>query len=148
MDITNILNTKGAAAAAAAAGPNADQQLRDQLAHAAANSHSMSETASDRGVSPHGSEHSSRYSGPGMNMNSMNGMNGQMRYPSPTAMQSPLPMLQGYRPENGFDSPMMQQDMSRAPGRQPSDGNVAPKAFPCSTCNKGFARRSDLARHG
>jgi hypothetical protein len=144
MDITTMLNNKGGQAAAA--GQNPDQQLRDHL-HAAANGHTMSETASDRGVSPHGSEHS-RYSGPGMNMNGMNGLNGQMRYPSPTAMQGPLPMLQGYRTDGGYESPIPQQDMSRVPGRQPSDGNVAQKAFPCSTCNKGFARRSDLARHG
>ena len=26
--------------------------------------------------------------------------------------------------------------------------NTAVKAFACSTCGKGFARRSDLARHG
>jgi hypothetical protein len=141
MDIGNMLNTRGGAAAA----PNADQQLRDQLQHAA--NGSMSETASDRGVSPHGSEHS-RYSGPGMNINGMGGLNGQMRYPSPTAMQNPLPMLQGYRSDNGYDSPIPQQDMSHAAPIQPSAGNGAPKAFPCSTCNKGFARRSDLARHG
>lgn len=40
-----------------------------------------------------------------------------------------------------------QQAPVRGPGR-PSSGDPQTKAFPCSTCGKGFARRSDLARHG
>jgi hypothetical protein len=146
-----MLNNKGAAAAAAAAGPSVDQQIQQQLAQA--NGHAMSETASERGNSPHGSEHSSRYSGPALGqingLNGINGMNTAMRYPSPTAMQTSIPMLQGYRPENGFDgTTLQQQDPSRARGRQSSGDAGTQKAFPCSSCGKGFARRSDLARHG
>lgn len=151
MDINNIINTKGAAAAAAAAaaGSTPDQQLHQQLLQASG--HAMSETASDRGNSPHDSEHS-RYSGP--RSVPMNGMNG-MRYPSPPTMQAPMPMMhqQPYPMDNGgFDNRGMQQD-NRSQGRStPAESQAAPapvtKAFPCSTCGKAFARRSDLARHG
>jgi hypothetical protein len=41
----------------------------------------------------------------------------------------------------------MHQQQARGPGRPPS-GDPSAKAFPCSSCGKGFARRSDLARHG
>ena len=153
MDITNILNDKRGAAAAAAAAASAghDQHLHHHLAPG----HPMSETPSDRGGSPHDSEHS-RYSVPRMGVNPMSGIPNEMRYPSPTAMQSPMPMMhQGYRMDNGYDNGMMQQQQqqqqqqpdSRPPGRAAGDGQVQ-KAFPCSSCGKGFARRSDLARHG
>lgn len=143
MDITNILNSKGAAAAAAAAGPHMEQHLQQQLAHS--NGHSLTDTNSDRANSPHGSEHSSRYSGPGIGqMNGLNSLSTAMRYSSPTPMQNSLPMLHGYRPDNGFDGQIMQQNLPRAPG----DTNSTRKAFDCSSCGKDFARRSDLARHG
>jgi hypothetical protein len=144
MDIGNMLNTKGAkgaAALAAAAAANGEQQMSQHHLIPHHNNHSMSETASDRGTSPHGSEHS-RYSAPGMNMNM-----GMPRYPSPTAMQGALPMM-NYPPNHNFDGGMMQQENQRQPVRQPSGDIVAQKAFPCSSCGKGFARRSDLARHG
>jgi hypothetical protein len=146
MDIKQIVNSKGSkGAAAAAADPAQDLHLLHTISHA--NGFPLSETGSERGTSPHGSEHS-RYSTPRL-VSQMNGMNGapNMRYPSPTAMQNPLPMLQQpYRPENGYDSSGMQQDHNE-PGRLLGD-NAPQKAFPCSTCGKGFARRSDLARHG
>lgn len=143
MDITNILNTKGGAAAG---GPPPEHAFHQQLMHAASGQ-AGSETASERAGSPHGSEHSSRYSGP--SMAHMNGMGNGMRYPSPTAMQNSLPMLQGFRTD-GFDNDIpQQQEIPRSTGRQISgDGVTQQKAFPCSVCQKGFARRSDLARHG
>ncbi|KAH7419092.1 hypothetical protein BKA64DRAFT_5249 [Cadophora sp. MPI-SDFR-AT-0126] len=147
MDIKQIVNAKGGpkAAAAAAAANGAAQDLHLLQSISQANSMPMSDTGSERGNSPHDSEHS-RYSAPRYGqLNGMNGGPNGMRYPSPTAMQNSLPMLQQpYRPDNGFDNGMMQQENTRP--RQAGDGTVQ-KAFPCSSCGKGFARRSDLARH-
>lgn len=151
MDIKEIVNSKGskgaaaAAAAAAASGNAQDLQLLQSISQST--SLRMSEVGSERGNSPHDSEHS-QYSVSRMGLNGMNGVpNGNMRYPSPPSMQGSLPMIQQpYRPEGGFDTGMMQQQESNRQ-RQPADGNVQ-KAFPCSSCGKGFARRSDLARHG
>ena len=130
------------AAAAAAAAAGQDMHLLHSISQS---NLPMSEAGSERGNSPHDSEHS-RYSG--SRISQMNGTpNGMHSYPSPPAMQSGLPMLQQpYRPDSSFDNSIMQQETSRS---RPIQGDVAPqKAFPCSSCGKGFARRSDLARHG
>ncbi|KAJ5042917.1 uncharacterized protein L3040_004308 [Drepanopeziza brunnea f. sp. 'multigermtubi'] len=148
MDIKQIVNAKGPKAAAAAAAANGvPQDLHLLQSISQANSMHMSDTGSERGNSPHDSEHS-RYSGSAPRYGQMNGMNGapNMRYPSPTAMQAPLPMLQqSYPSDPRFDNGMMQQESIRSPAQ--SGNGIAQKAFSCSSCGKGFARRSDLARH-
>lgn len=86
-------------------------------------------------------------------------LNGSMRYPSPSQMQQapamnllqnnfhqPGPADQQFQPpqmHDSVDGDQTPQDASRT-----SVLGTLPKAFACSTCGKGFARRSDLARHG
>lgn len=150
MDIKQIVNSKGvkgAAAAAAANGVPQDLHLLQSISQA--NGYQMSEHGSERGNSPHDSENS-RYSAPRLMNGGMNGAQ-TMRYPSPTAMQNPLPMMgqQQFQQGGPYDNSMMQQENHNPnPPRQTAVDGQAPKAFPCSTCGKGFARRSDLARHG
>lgn len=136
------------------------------------NSRIKSENSSDRGVSPHTSDHSSRYS----SQTPQNSVAYQqiaaqltngMRYSSPQMQQNNnMPMLQhsyhpattqdqGYQQTAGATMGSVQQaipqtaDQSAMDGGRASTGSTGlPKAFSCSTCAKGFARRSDLARHG
>ena len=135
MDLTNILNTKDAAAAAAGAVPPLtlplDMQKNPYLANPGAHPHSpaASDFVSDREGSPHSStspsasEHSpGAYPLPSNTFVSANGSYSSL--PSGAANTA-----------------------ARGPGR-PSSGDPYSKAFPCSVCSKGFARRSDLARHG
>jgi hypothetical protein len=116
-----------------------------------------SENGSERGVSPHPSD-SSRYSSqqpqqplPPYQAMPPQHMNG-MRYPSPSQMQAPMPMLNNNNyipqpPEHAYQQQQVQDPQQHQGGRPASDTGP-PKAFACSTCGKGFARRSDLARHG
>lgn len=118
-----------------------------------------SETGSERGLSPHPSDPSSRYSStPAQSIGGYsamsNGMPFDQRYPSPSAMGGPVPMMNNYAPTSqapdhpyaGPSAPAI--DGGRRSGSETTQNNGPPKAFACSTCGKGFARRSDLARHG
>ena len=123
-----------------------------------------SENSSERGVSPHASDHSSRYSSqPAASMPSYTSMPTQLsngiRYPSPSQMQTPLPLLQQSYAPNGAPDVNFPHAMPVQPSEDGgqseidkatmgSGGSGLAKAFACSTCGKGFARRSDLARHG
>ena len=117
-----------------------------------------SETNSERGVSPHPSDYQSRYAQPAppplQAYQTMPAMSNGMRYPSPSAMQAPMSMMnQQYLPnpppEHAYP-PQVQPDQQaqQQVGGRPASDTGPPKAFACSTCGKGFARRSDLARHG
>lgn len=128
------------------------------------NNRIKSENGSERGVSPHPSDPSSRYSSQAPSTlhaaypQAMSSMQQGMRYPSPSQMHQPMPMIQhSYHPSAPQDATYVQQPMNAAPPvhdqQQQQDGGRTtgsglPKAFACSTCGKGFARRSDLARHG
>jgi hypothetical protein len=119
-----------------------------------------SENGSERGVSPHPSD-SSRYSSqqpqqslpsyPAIPQQHINGMH---RYPSPSPMQAPMPMLNNNNyipqpPEHAYAQQQQVPDQQQQhQGGRPASDTGPPKAFACSTCGKGFARRSDLARHG
>ena len=129
------------------------------------NNRIKSEAGSDRGISPLPSD-SSRYSSQTPQNSYMANIASQLqngmspRYPSPAMQQQGnMPMIQHtYHPNPGSDQSYqqqaqmgamqtaIQQDPTQLDAGRPSSG--LPKAFACSTCAKGFARRSDLARHG
>ncbi|KAF2103688.1 hypothetical protein NA57DRAFT_62588 [Rhizodiscina lignyota] len=168
MELGNILNTKNPAKAITGLQMQYDMQHsiphelqhpqpqhNPQYAHAAyLNGRIKSENGSERGISPHPSDPSSRYSStpaqsiagyPTMQNNYMD------RYPSPAGMNVAAPMMNNYNattqaPDHPYPGPPAPA-VERRPTSETPQSTGPPKAFACSTCGKGFARRSDLARH-
>ncbi|KAI0477462.1 hypothetical protein GGR56DRAFT_410489 [Xylariaceae sp. FL0804] len=147
MNITNLMDKKNAAAvaAAAASGHVPEQQL---LPHP-----QLPVAALERANSPHGSESSYHsVSRAGGALEALNGLNNGRPYGSPSSLQTALPL-----PEPNLASmpaglmmgsmPTMGHGMSLPYNKLPETTQPPVKAYACSTCNKGFARRSDLARH-
>lgn len=148
MGIGNMLNTKGAKGAARLAqGVKVESPIQQMVPSQqmfkpdpSVQQHMLQSQQMVQNVesanSPHGSDHS-RYSGP---MNTS--------YPSPTAMGGTLPPVPH---ANMGPAPMSVPSNVPLPHGvvyRPTDATTpVPKAYPCSTCGKGFARRSDLARH-
>lgn len=107
--------------------------------------------ALDRPDSPHGSEHSRYSAAP------LNGMDPGRPYGSPAAMHPAMHMPEPNMGQPGMVLPGLPATLGvgmphpglayNKPPEVPQQA-AAPKAYPCSTCGKGFARRSDLARHG
>lgn len=141
MGITSMLNQKGAVVA------GQPVQQPQTLTPEQSVAQQLPPVPLDRADSPHGSEHS-RYSQPPMNGGLQNGR----PYGSPTVMHAPLHMPEPNMAPSGMGFPTMTSDMSHAMAQfaKPPDAtpHPPPKAYPCATCGKGFARRSDLARHG
>jgi len=147
MDITTMLNNKGPGAAAAP-----EHTYQPSLVRVVqSNDRSASEAGSEfESLSEQSSAYSIR---PGRPLQAMPHVSNGVRYSSPSQAEQPMSLLaSGYSAQNlGLDNDYTQgqyhDEPSSHPGRS-SGGNDAVKAFACTTCGKGFARRSDLARHG
>lgn len=136
MDITTILNKNRSAVAVAA-----EAQLQHHLAQA---SHIKSRSPSEMG-----SEHDH----PGQHSEQYQHNHHPIQLPNISQYHSPLQgslhasMIRGDYTSSGQDNMFRNVPTSTSgPGR--GSGEPAPKSFHCQTCGKGFARRSDLARHG
>ena len=101
---------------------------------------SMSDTGSERGMSPHLSERG-HY---GRATNQLQGlsMDTVPHHQQYSMVSNPYPTPTG---SIGDGYPHAHDDQLQTPT---SDSAAQTKAFACSNCGKGFARRSDLARHG
>ena len=136
MDITTILNEKGAAAAVAAEA----QQLQQHLAQQASNmgSQTPSDRDSEHGAPAHPGDQATSYPLPPTS-HPLQQLSDLHQYQQTHAM-----------PPVGPDYMQNTQAYVQPPPPAPArtNGAPAPKSFLCQTCHKAFARRSDLSRHG
>lgn len=154
-----MLNNKGSAAAVAAAAAAAaavnDQQLTQQIGHAFSTNSAANGPSDSDGVSDHSSEFASRTSRP---LQTLPYVRAQMHHPSQSDVQQSMPLLASSPDvhhtglENGYTVSPGHHENNQHLGQALASGaggaGDAVKAFACGTCGKGFARRSDLARHG
>ncbi len=124
-----------AAAAAAAAAASASAAALEQKPQLMTHQH-LQPAVFDRANSPHGSEAS--YHSAHRPYGSPSAVPGQLPLPDPNI--PPSIMLAGL--------PTLVQGMSMPYNKPPDAPSPPAKPYPCSTCAKSFARRSDLARHG
>lgn len=145
MDLPSLLNTKGPVAMA-------EHRLHQPLAEA---TQGRASGGPDRGLSPHMSDHSSKFSSrpDHHRLHLTTNMS-----PSSHFSESPQVLHQFNMVPNPYPTPTTSYDTEYSSittddgrPRGPTSATSEPtpvKAFACSTCGKGFARRSDLARHG
>jgi hypothetical protein len=122
MEIGGLLNARNAAAA--------DAHLRRQLQHSMQMEGGVPYGMSQGPTMMHHQQHPMHHGGMGYNPMGQPQHNPQLYNPS-------------YIPRHDAHNALSDDFGAMKPK---SEG--APKAFACSTCSKGFARRSDLARHG
>ena len=147
MDLPTILNSRGPAAV-----PTVEQQLQHHINQLPQiHNQPYLDSSSDRGNSPHASDHSSRYSNrPGDPLQRLANMANNAQFATPPQLPQSIPMLPGsFMTHNGDASFVDMTHNSNAVKPTGSQSNSqSTKAFACSSCGKAFARRSDLARHG
>jgi hypothetical protein len=139
MEITTILNRKASAAIAA------DPQFQRQLAQAVQlGSRTPSEMSAEQAASQAGDHSVLSYPSNPSPLHPMTNMPPHgVPHPNNGIPMMPNAYMHGGYPSNPHQMPAAPQVPQGRSGAEP-----APRIFHCSTCNKGFARRSDLARHG
>jgi len=131
MDLTNILNSRD--------GVRAESSLQSHPHSPALSDHPTDHELSSRSISPSGSNHSSPVYIPRSTFATSHSVS---TLPNGAHLSGTL--------QHGSPFPPITSDpniVSRGPGRPPC-GDPSMKAFLCTVCEKKFARRSDLARHG
>jgi len=123
--------------------------------------HIRTDSLFDRASSPHGSD-TSRYSssGQGSGFESLHGPRSRfdqlhaMHFHSPPIGHSPVGYAHDKLPGGVMLPSIIPPDMSHHTSQYGEDDHLEmaqhqqTRTYPCRTCEKGFSRRSDLARHG